>query len=96
MIHPVVLWLVSIQIVAAVVYTLEGNTSMSHLRVYLIHRLNITSIARVLFLSATLHLQIEYLIIAFLLGASPLVALGVAYIAGFLLLCIQLLVADRT
>lgn len=60
------------------------------------HQLIIMFTDRVLFAVVTLHLQTEYLFISFLLGASPLMALGVAYAVAFACWTVQLMVADRT
>jgi len=50
--------------------------------------------ARVLFITATIHLQIEYMILALMLKYSALQALFIAYIGGTVLFSIQLLVPD--
>jgi len=49
---------------------------------------------RILFITATIHLQIEYMILALLLKCSGLQALIIAYIGGTVLFSIQLFVSD--
>jgi len=49
---------------------------------------------RILFVTATIHLQIEYMILALLLKCSGLHALVIAYFAGTILFSVQLFVPD--
>jgi len=49
---------------------------------------------RILFIMATIHLQIEYMILALLLKCSGLQALIIAYIGGTILFSIQLFIPD--